>query len=176
MQLEPTYSEVPRLAAGSAESVAHLKSEGFAVIAGALSTDETAQALSLTWDYLEGLGTGIDRQDPLTWDDDHWPVTVHGGIIPSQGIGHSAAQWFIRAVPDVKRSFAAVWDDEDLLVSFDGMALWRPTSVNPDWETNRGGSWLHPGLPQTLRIDTRALSRAARPDQLGYRSFPLPSG
>ena len=143
MQLEPIYREVPRLAAGSAESMAHLDSQGFVVIAGALSPDETAQALDLTWDYLEALGTGIDRHDPATWDDDRWPVAVHGGIIPSQGIGHSAAQWFIRAVPDVKRSFAAVWDDDDLLVSFDGMALWRPTAVNPGWRTNRGGSWLH---------------------------------
>ncbi|NCG39140.1 MAG: hypothetical protein GWP48_16690 [Actinobacteria bacterium] len=143
MQLDPIYREVPRLRAGSAESMAHLESQGFVVIAGALSPDETAQALDLTWDYLEALGTGIDRHDPATWDDDRWPVAVHGGIIPSQGIGHSAAQWFIRAVPDVKRSFAAVWDDDDLLVSFDGMALWRPTAVNPGWRTNRGGSWLH---------------------------------
>lgn len=143
MQLEPMYREVPRLAAGSEESVAHLESEGFVVIAGALSPVQTSEALDLTWEFLEGLGTGIDRNDPDTWDDARWPVAVHGGIIPSQGIGHSAAQWFIRAVPAVKRSFAAVWDDDDLLVSFDGMALWRPTSVNPAWETNRGGSWLH---------------------------------
>lgn len=143
MQLDPIYREVPRLPAGSAESVAHLESQGFVVIADALSSDETIQALDLTWDYLEGLGTGIDRHDPATWHDDRWPVAVHGGIIPSQGIGHSAAQWFIRAVPDVKRAFAAVWDDDDLLVSFDGMALWRPTAVNPEWQTNRGGSWLH---------------------------------
>jgi len=83
MQLEPIYREVPRLAAGSAESMAHLDSQGFVVIAGALSPDETAQALDLTWDYLEALGTGIDRHDPATWDDDRWPVAVHGGIIPS---------------------------------------------------------------------------------------------
>lgn len=143
MQLDPVYRDVQRFAAGSAESIDHLDSEGFVVIAGALSADETSTALDLTWDYLEGLGTGIDRSDPATWGDDRWPVAVHGGIIPSQGIGHSAAQWFIRSVPNVKRSFAAVWDDDDLLVSFDGMAIWRPTSVDPEWRTNRGGSWLH---------------------------------
>ncbi len=143
MKLEPTYREVPRLEAGSQASLDHLESEGFVVIAGALSASETATALDLTWDYLESLGTGIDRTDAATWDDDRWPIAVHGGIIPSQGIGHSAAQWFIRSVPAVKRSFAAVWDDDDLLVSFDGMALWRPTTINPEWETNRGGSWLH---------------------------------
>jgi hypothetical protein len=143
MQVEPVYTHVPRFAAGSAESVEHLSSEGFVVIANALSESENAEALSLTWDYLEQLGTGIDRTDAATWDDDRWPVAVHGGIIPSQGIGHSEAQWFVRSVPNIKSSFASVWDDEDLLVSFDGMALWRPTSVDPEWRTNRGGSWLH---------------------------------
>lgn len=143
MKLEPTYCEVPRFEAGSQASLDHLDEEGFVVIAGALTPTEASTALDLTWDYLEALGTGIDRTDASTWDDDRWPVAVHGGIIPSQGIGHSEAQWFIRSVPAVKRSFAAVWDDDELLVSFDGMALWRPTAINPAWETNRGGSWLH---------------------------------
>ncbi len=143
MEIEPAYTEVPRLAAGSDESIDHLESEGFVVIADALSPEQTTRALDLTWDYLEALGTGIDRADPMTWGDDRWPVAVHGGIIPSQGIGHCAAQWFIRSAPAVKRAFAAIWEDDDLLVSFDGMALWRPTAVNPDWQTNRGGSWLH---------------------------------
>lgn len=141
--LEPRYVHVPRFEAGSNESIEHLNDEGFAVIAHALTPTEADTALDLTWDYLEGLGTGIDRTDTGTWDDDRWPVAVHGGIIPSQGIGQSAAQWYIRSTPAVKQTFAAVWDDDDLLVSFDGMALWRPTAVNPNWLTNRGGSWLH---------------------------------
>jgi len=134
---------VPRLAAGSHASVDYLDEHGYVVIANALSQMQANQALWLTWEFLEALGTGIDRFDPTTWRDDRWPVAVHGGIIPSQGIGHSAAQWFIRSVPAVKQAFAAVWNDDDLLVSFDGMALWRPSSIDPTWQTNRGGSWLH---------------------------------
>ncbi|MDG1876887.1 MAG: phytanoyl-CoA dioxygenase family protein [Acidimicrobiales bacterium] len=143
MTLEPTYRHVPRLAVGSAESIEHLESEGFVVLASALDPDQTAHAVELTWAFLEGLGTGIDRCDPATWADDRWPVAVHGGIIPSQGIGHSEAQWFIRSVPAVKEAFAAVWGDHDLLVSFDGMAIWRPTAVDENWRTTRGSSWLH---------------------------------
>lgn len=142
-ELVAEYVHVDRFAAGSPESIEHLRDQGFVIIANALDADQTGRALDLTWDFLEQLGTGIDRADSSTWGDDRWPVAVHGGIIPSQGIGHSEAQWFIRAVPAVKASFAAVWDDDDLLVSFDGMALWRPTSVDPAWRTNRGGSWLH---------------------------------
>lgn len=142
-ELTSTYTRVPRFEAGSAESVEHLNDEGFVVIANVLDSEQTAEALDLTWRFLEDLGTGIDRHDPSTWSDDRWPIAVHGGIIPSQGIGHSAAQWFIRSAPGVKQAFASVWDDDDLLVSFDGMALWRPSSVEPEWQTNRGGSWLH---------------------------------
>jgi hypothetical protein len=143
LPLTPTYVEVPRFPAGSKESLDHLTSEGFVVIANALSTSEADHALDLTWDYLEQLGTGIDRKDIGTWGDDRWPIVTAGGIVPSLGIGHSAAQWFTRSVQSIKNSFASIWDDDDLLVSFDGMALWRPTGVDPEWETTRGGSWLH---------------------------------
>ena len=141
--LQAEYVHVPRLPAGSPESVDHLTEYGFVVIENALTAHQAAHALDLTWQYLEALGTGIKRDDPDTWGDERWPVAVHGGIIPSQGIGHSEAQWFIRSVPSIKQAFAAVWGDDDLLTSFDGMALWRPTSINPEWRTNRGGSWLH---------------------------------
>jgi hypothetical protein len=141
--LAPVYTRVPRFAPGSAEGMAYLDEHGYAVIANVLSTAEAAHAHDLTWDYLEALGTGVDRNDVETWDDDRWPTAVHGGILPGHGIGHSAAQWFIRGVPNLKKSFAAIWDTDELLVSFDGMALWRPWALIPAWKTNRGGSWLH---------------------------------
>ena len=142
-QLTPIYTHVPRLESGSQESLDHLKSEGYVVIANALSSSEAQHTLELTWDFLEQLGTGIDRTDSSTWRDERWPIVTSGGIVPALGIGHSAAQWFVRSVPAIKKAFASVWDDEDLLVSFDGMALWRPTTIDPEWETTRGGSWLH---------------------------------
>ncbi|MEM7077880.1 MAG: phytanoyl-CoA dioxygenase family protein [Pseudomonadota bacterium] len=148
------YTEVPRYAPGSAEGIAHLEEQGFVVYANALSHDQAEQALSLLWDYLEGLGTGIDRDDVATWDDDRWPTAVHGGILPSYGIGHSAAQWFIRDVQAVQDCFAAVWETDDLLVSFDGVSLWRPWHVNPAWRTNLGQSWLH--------IDQHPIGRPGR--------------
>lgn len=150
-ELTPRYTHVPRYPAGSQESLDHLAEEGYVVIANALSPTDAAHALDLTWEFLEGLGTGIDRSDMSTWGDDRWPIAAHGGIVPSQGIGQSAPQWFIRSVPAVKDAFAAVWDDDDLLVSFDGMAFWRPPTVDPSWSTDRGGRWLH--------IDQHPISR-----------------
>ena len=114
VQVTPIYTEVPRFAAGSRESLDHLESEGFVVIAGALSPSEAKHALGLTWDYLEQLGTGIDRRDMTTWGDDRWPIVTSGGIVPALGIGHSEAQWFTRSVPSIKKAFASIWQDDVL--------------------------------------------------------------
>ena len=137
------YAHVPRYAAGDQAGIDYLEEHGYVVIANALTTDEANHALSLMWDYLEELGTGIDRSDLDTWDDDRWPTAVHGGILPSHGIGHSAAQWYIRDRAPVKQAFASVWQDEDLLTSFDGVALWRPWTRQAHWRTNNGPSWMH---------------------------------
>ena len=148
------YKEVPRFAAGSEESIDYLDTRGFVVIGNALSGAEAERALGLLWDYLEGLDTGIDRHDIDTWDDDRWPTAVHGGILPSYGIGHCAAQWFIRDVPAIRKSFAAVWNDDDLLTSFDGVTIWRPWTYNSRWRTNDGPSWMH--------IDQHPIGRPGR--------------
>ena len=138
-----TYTQVPRFEPGSQAGVNYLDEHGFVVFANALSPVQADHALDLLWDYLEGLQTGIDRTDPDSWGDERWPTAVHGGILPSLGIGHSAAQWFMRDVDAVKDSFAAVWGTDDLLVSFDGVTVWRPWTRNPSWRTNAGPSWLH---------------------------------
>ena len=138
-----SYQEVPRFNVGDPEAMAYLEDQGYVVFANALSESESTHAVNLLWDYLEGLGTGIDRSDVSTWHDDRWPTAVHGAILPSLGIGHTEAQWFIRDVPNVKAAFAQVWDTDDLLVSFDGVTLWRPWNHNAAWRTDEGNSWLH---------------------------------
>ena len=137
------YAHVPRFAADDLASTAYLEEHGYVVIANALTQQEAAHALNLLWDYLEELGTGINRNDPESWDDDRWPTAVHGGILPSHGIGHCAAQWFIRDRAAVKQAFANVWQDDELLTSFDGVALWRPWTRYEHWRTNDGPSWMH---------------------------------
>jgi len=138
-----TYQPVTRFEVGDPAATDYLEKEGFVVFAGALTENEADRAMTLLWDYLEGLGTGVDRNQIETWDDDRWPTTVHGAILPSYGIGHTAAQWYIRDIPSVKEAFAQVWDTDDLLVSFDGVTIWRPWTYNPAWRTNEGNSWLH---------------------------------
>jgi hypothetical protein len=153
-KLNVEYKHVPRLEAGSAESLTYLEEEGYVVIANVLSLAQSKTALTKLWDYLEALGTGINRLDANTWDDDRWPTAVHGGILPGFGIGQTDAQWYIRDMPKVKQAFASIWNTDDLLVSFDGVSLWRPWHLNDSWKTNVGGSWLH--------IDQHPIGRPGR--------------
>lgn len=137
------FKEVPRFKAGSEEALEYLDEEGFVVFANVLDSIQTDKALSLMWDYLEELGTGIDRNDKDTWSDKYWPTAVHGGILPSYGVGHSKMQWYVRDIDDVKTCFASIWDTDDLLTSFDGITIWRPWTYQEEWKTNLGSDWLH---------------------------------
>ena len=37
-----------------------------------LSPAEVDETISKQWDFMEALGTGVDRNDPATWDHDQW--------------------------------------------------------------------------------------------------------
>jgi len=152
--IEIDYKHVPRFVSGSDESIDYLDEHGYVIIKEALSKAEAKKTLDLLWDYLEDLGTGIDRSDPETWNDDRWPTCAHGGIMPSYGIGHSESQWFLRSIPNVKKAFAKIWDTEELLTSFDAVSLWRPWNINPEWKTENGRSWFH--------IDQHPISRPGK--------------
>lgn len=135
------YVRPTRFEAGSKASMDFLDEHGYVVIRSVLAPEEVTKALDLTWRYLEDLGTGIQRDDTATWTDERWPITVDGAILPGLGIGQSEAQWFIRGRPAVKETFRALWGTDELLVSFDGMCLWRPWQLKPEWKTK--GGWLH---------------------------------
>ena len=152
--VEIEYKHVPRFKPGSSASKVYLEEEGYVVLKETLTKTQAKQTLSLLWDYLESLGTGIDRHNSATWDDDRWPTSAHGGILPSYGIGHSESQWYLRSIPNVKKAFAKIWDTEELLTSFDGVSLWRPWNINPNWKTESGQTWFH--------IDQHPISRPGK--------------
>ena len=104
----------------------HLGDEGFVVLRGAVPAAAVDRARDLHWDWLESLGSGILRDDPRTWHDRAWPGMATAGFMQSHGGGHSAAMWHVREQPAVHAAFAAIWNTEDLIVSFDTALAWRP--------------------------------------------------
>lgn len=137
----PSGRPSERFAFDDTRAYDHLAERGYVVIGGVASADETAHALALLWSHLESLGTGIDRRDPETWDDNRWVGDPTTGILPDYGVPQSAFLWYCRALPKVVSTFARIWGTPDLLVSFDGAGAFRPTAVKARWKTR--ASWYH---------------------------------
>ena len=53
--------------------------KGYAVVT-IMSPEEADKYVSMVWDDLEALGTGIKRDDPSTWKEG-WPQTTHGALL-----------------------------------------------------------------------------------------------
>ena len=62
--VEIEYEHVERFEPGSSESVAYLDQHGYVILKETLTKKEAEKTLKLLWDYLEDLGTGIDRNNP----------------------------------------------------------------------------------------------------------------
>lgn len=114
------------------EAFGPLVRDGYQVIPGVLTPEQCAEGKRLVWKYLEGLGTGLKRDDPDTWYDVkgepmRFPPNMHG-ILQRLGVGQCEAVWYVRQIEAVREIFARLWGvhPDDLLVSFDGMSVGRP--------------------------------------------------
>ena len=144
----------PRFAVdgGLADAMEYLDAHGYVVIAGVASEAELETSMGLLWDFLEGIGSGLQRGDVSTWGGQNWPADPLTGILGYYGIGQSKFQWFIRGLPAVKEVFTKIWQTDDLLVSFDGCGLFRPVAQESRWKTASG--WFH--------VDQNGLAKKGR--------------
>ena len=93
-----------------------------AVVADVLSPEEVSTAISKLWDFMEGMGTGIDRDDIGSWNNSNWMENSEpgSGLMSQHGLGHAEALWYVRGIPKLKDAWATVLGDDDLIISFDG--------------------------------------------------------
>lgn len=49
-----------------------LRSNGYSVVGGVLSSKECQEAIDGMWDWLASLGSGITRDSPDTWGNNRW--------------------------------------------------------------------------------------------------------
>ena len=63
------------------------------------------------------------------------------GVINDCGIGQSDFMWKIRANRNIKRIYAQIWNNNALLVSFDGCGVFRDWRYERQWKTKAG--WYH---------------------------------
>merc|ERR1711988_139592 len=104
-----------------------LETEGWIVVPSVLTQTEVETCKSLTWDWLESLGSGIDRSDPTSWTDINWPGDLRSGITGTCGSNQQPSLWFIRGHPKVQEVFARIWSvrTSDLITSMDTILIWR---------------------------------------------------
>lgn len=124
----------------------YLDANGYVVVSSVLSTEQVNTCFGYIWNFLENLGTGIKRDDTSTWDNNGWPYKFNSGIISHYGIGQSDISWYVRLIPAVRQVFERIWFGNNpvlpLLVSFDGINLFRPFSINSKWKTSTQ-RWAH---------------------------------
>ncbi|PYH86484.1 hypothetical protein BO82DRAFT_380125 [Aspergillus uvarum CBS 121591] len=96
-----------------------LSRDGYAVIKGAIPRERADKYADAFLSYLEGFGLGYDRHDPSTVRRANLPVLNEKGMIQAYGVTHEQWVWDIRGEAGVIDAFAKVYDDEELIVSFD---------------------------------------------------------
>lgn len=106
----------------------HLNNEGYAVVPNVLTREQCDQIIDQAWEWLQALGTGIQREDPTTWTNDRWPQNFNG-IIQRYRIGHAPFAWRARTNKNVIGVFEEIWQTEELLTSFDAMTILRPVEL-----------------------------------------------
>jgi len=116
-----------------------LERDGYAVVRGVLDNTEVIKARELVWDWLEGLGSGVQRDKPDTWVDAAWPGDLETGIVTTCGAAHSPAAWYLRTRPRVLDAFASLWGTRDLISSMDCLLLWRPWQKKTLWKPKTEG-------------------------------------
>jgi len=123
------------------DGLTYLNEHGYAVISDIMNQDEINVNKDLLWKFIENISNGtIRRDDPDTWSNE-WPSYSTHGVISGSGIGQSDFLWNVRSNRHVKKTYAGIWDNQPLLVSFDGCGIFRDWRYNPTWKTS--GGWNH---------------------------------
>lgn len=115
-------------------------------IADICSPERAAELASEAWADLEGLKTGIDRDDPKTWNNKNWPQHTHS-LLQNQGAGlwRGTCMARLETVPFWQRLYCG----EQPLLSFDAIAVARPDTQDRAFKTGHDtnvpqiAEWLH---------------------------------
>lgn len=118
----------------------NLQKYGYCVVENVLTPMECDERIDDIWKWLEGLGTGIKRNDKTTWSNEHWPQTLHQGMI-QYCLGQEEFMWKTRENLCVRYVFYQIYNTFKLLTSFDATTICRPPETK--FVQAPTSSWLH---------------------------------
>ena len=101
-----------------------IATQGYTIV-DVVSPKEAEWLAARTWDDLESLGTGIDRNDPSTWTNDKWPQTTHG-LLQNQQMGLMEGTCLARLA--TKPAWEKLFAGKPIIASFDAISVCRPKS------------------------------------------------
>lgn len=140
-----TEYEAPRFDADDPGLVKHFEENGYVIVKQVACSQTIAECESLLWEFLSS-ECGMIRDDPSTWGDENFCKIggILNGIISGKGIGQSQFLWRLRLLPSVRKSFEAIWCDDNLITSFDGANVFRPWH-DPEFQdrTATACGWFH---------------------------------
>lgn len=117
--------------------------DGYVVIPNIVSVVECDFTVDRIWEWLSKYDSNIKRDDPTSWVN-HFPYCMGPkGIIQWYSVGQEQFVWDIRQNPNVHRVFAELWQDEDLLVSFDAINIQIPPQITGKYAEEFGTSFQH---------------------------------
>ncbi len=123
------------------EALQYLQENGYVVIAGVSSEQENMEAREAFWTFSENVTPELKRDDPTTWKGKNWIADTSNGIHNARGFNHSDFLWNARMLPAVRKAFGAIWNTDDLIVSYDAGNVFRPWKFDENWLTH--GGWWH---------------------------------
>jgi len=118
----------------------NLQKYGYCVVENVFTQKDSDSTIDEIWDWLEGLDTGIKRNDQTTWNNNNWPHSVKQGML-QHTLGQEEFMWKIREHINVLYIFYQIYDVFELLVSFDGAMFGRPPETKYVQAPTK--SWLH---------------------------------
>ncbi|KAL4748569.1 hypothetical protein BDW72DRAFT_195692 [Aspergillus terricola var. indicus] len=107
-----------------------LARDGFAVVKGAIPRERALKYADEMHSWLEGFNLGYDRNDPSTIHKDRLPFINEKGMCMHYSVAHEKFVWDVRSEPGVVEAFEKVYNDKDLIVSFDAVNFGFPNRTD----------------------------------------------
>eukprot|EP01132_Coremiostelium_polycephalum_P011540 gene11540-14134_t len=103
---------------------------GWAIVKNVVPKERVEHYRSEFWTWMEGFGTGINRNSKSTWNNESWPPSLHG-ILHGYSFAHNQFLWDMRSEESIINIFKEIYKTEKLLVSFDGGNISKPV-ISPE--------------------------------------------